>query len=899
MKKVSLSKASKSNFNRKREILGRKDASYRRLKPIAATVMCALATGATPVAAQELEEIIVTATRRAESAMDIPYNISVLSADELERRRAIGYSDLSRMVAGLAMIDQGAVVRNVNNSSVLRGINAQGTLNNQGFGQTGASAVSTYLDETPVFFSLTLKDMERIEVLRGPQGTLYGSGALGGTIRFIPKKPDLEKGLDWKIDTFVDFPEDSDEVGFGADIMVNLPVSDTFGVRVAGGYVEEGGFIDAIGRVQVDADRVPVPQIAGDLNSGLILDPAKDVNDTKSWWLRATALWQPTDEINVTFRYQHEDREQDDEQVVNPFAGGVLDNSVGDNPATPEVETFPGSFFANPLGCPDLAALGFVCGGPGGLTLFPNGGTTYPATNANENILGQSAPYETDIDLLSLDLNIDFGFATLTSATSYYELDDLDVHSQGGFFEKVAAPGSPGFMAYYGYYPRWTAVNTEFHEVDGFVEEVRLISNWDKRWDFVVGAFYQDVEHTFDFESISPGFFEFCGQAGITIPTAPGCLFVPGFQGFNPQLVDLVATLDRTLEFEDIALFGEFTFHITDKWDITGGVRGFWQQIDHTFLLTLPYLGPYGASDQTDLLGTTFIETSSDFADHILKFNTSYEITDNLMAYFTWAEGFRRGGANATPTAGVFASLPEFTTYDPDEVTNWEVGLKGRLWGKVEFTTAFYFIEWDRFQFEDVTPSSIPGVVFNGDEAESIGVEIQARSQLTDQLSLDIGYAFTDAQVTKDFAVLDLPIFALLTGQGPVPGVQTFEGDAMPGVPKHSVTLGADYEHPLPWSGWTAKFHVDGSFRDDTVSSFNDISNFGRSFFELDSFWIWNASLVLDSGSNWSASLFVRNIGNEEGITGGLAEGDLSERGARFYVAKPRTIGLGFSYSYY
>ena len=142
-------------------------------------------------AAQEstgvLDEIIVTATRRDESVQDVPYNIQAISAQTLQLTGAIDQSDFARMIPGLSMVDRGA---RDGVEFVLRGLTTGS--NSGSIGQT----TTTYVDDTQVdlyygLLDLKLLDVERIEVLRGPQGTLYGGGAIGGTIRYISTPPDL------------------------------------------------------------------------------------------------------------------------------------------------------------------------------------------------------------------------------------------------------------------------------------------------------------------------------------------------------------------------------------------------------------------------------------------------------------------------------------------------------------------------------------------------------------------------------------------------------------------------------------------------------------------------------------------------------------------------------------
>ena len=168
-----MKKSSKSRASRK----GSRVSETARfiLTPLAAGILTA-----TQAPAQELEEIIVTATRRAQTVLDIPYNISAFSEEDLNRARTATLSDLTRLVSGLFTIDQDRGCGGANNNFVLRGLNAQSGTNQQDFPHFSDPTVSTYLGETPVFFPMSIKDIERVEVLRGPQGTLYGSSSAGG-----------------------------------------------------------------------------------------------------------------------------------------------------------------------------------------------------------------------------------------------------------------------------------------------------------------------------------------------------------------------------------------------------------------------------------------------------------------------------------------------------------------------------------------------------------------------------------------------------------------------------------------------------------------------------------------------------------------------------------------------
>ena len=310
------------------------------LTPLAAGIL-----SATPAPAQELEEVVVTATRRAKTVLEVPYNISAFTASDMKRAGTTTMADLTRLVPGLFTIDQGPAIRGANNNFSLRGLNSQSGTNNTDFPQFAAPTVSTYIGETPVFFPITIRDIERVEVLRGPQGTLYGSSSAGGTIRFIPKRPEFD-GLTVDVSTEVSVTDSSDELNYGFDGAFNIPlVEDRLAVRVAAGYEQLGGFIDAntlavtesIANSPSDLLGTPVPRVPGDITSGFVLDSEDDTNDYDNWYVRASVLWQVTDSAEALFSYHRQESSEDDIQGSNlGFTGGDFDNSV---------VRYPGSLF--------------------------------------------------------------------------------------------------------------------------------------------------------------------------------------------------------------------------------------------------------------------------------------------------------------------------------------------------------------------------------------------------------------------------------------------------------------------------------------------------------------------------------------------------------------------------
>ena len=211
---------------------------------IAAAVSAALA-GSQSAAAQELEEIVVTATRRATTVQDVPYNVSAYAGDSLEQREITALGEFVRHVPGLSFNDVGLREAGNNSTLVMRGLSAEPQSGAGEIPNLARPTVSTYVGETPVYYSLKLTDIERIEVLRGPQGTLYGSGSLGGTLRIIPRKPDTSR-FESRVRAGGSSTADADDLNYDVDAMLNVPIGDSAAFRLSAGYEQVAGFVDAV-----------------------------------------------------------------------------------------------------------------------------------------------------------------------------------------------------------------------------------------------------------------------------------------------------------------------------------------------------------------------------------------------------------------------------------------------------------------------------------------------------------------------------------------------------------------------------------------------------------------------------------------------------------------------------
>ncbi|QIB66115.1 TonB-dependent receptor domain-containing protein [Kineobactrum salinum] len=253
-------------------------------------------------------------------------------------------------------------------------------------------------------------------------------------------------------------------------------------------------------------------------------------------------------------------------------------------------------------------------------------------------------------------------------------------------------------------------------------------------------------------------------------------------------------------------------------------------------------------------------------------------MNDDTKLYFTWAEGFRRGGANA-----IYVNLgadPNLLTYEPDTATNWEVGFKGAIKNFATYSIAGFYIDWEGFQFSGTEPVNKNLFVGNGEEARSVGVESELMGYLGSHARISLGYTYTDAEVTEDF----------LISPGD-PATRVSSGDPLPGTPKHMITAMIDYTLSVD-NASELIFRLNGSYRSKTVNAFNPVDfNYAR----IAGFGMLNGAVTYRRDS-WDVSLFIDNLSNEEGATTGLFTPYFPQEMATRQIARPRTVGLRFTF---
>lgn len=757
-----------------------------------------------------VEKVTVTATRRAEDILDVPYNISAVQGSTIENAKMQDAPELLRTIPGVSVVDRGQRNNSVVDGVRIRGLNTDSSALGD-YAVSAANAVSTYVNDTPFFANFLLKDLERVEVLRGPQGTLYGSGSLGGTIRYITHAPDLGE-FNGTVAASGSQVNGSDSFGWSADATLNIPLGDEFALRLTGTRIDYPGLTDYVNLYDLDANGIPVaPSGVGSPDASYHVK--KDADTVDIWFGRATLLWKPSENFEATLVYAR----QSDE------IGGRRQQTLGSDG------------YGNPY-------------------------------DDYENGSIQLEPSSRDAEITSLEATWDLGFATLTSSTSRYDHTGESVSENTGFYAKA------GFLAFYYNYPRPMASAVRTYSDEAFVEEIRLVSDNEGPWDYIVGLYYMDQDRGSTQDSFLRGFKNwwdeaFCGFSG------PCMAAVTGDQDFKYRFKE---------NFVDRAVYGELTYHFTDALQLTGGLRYFSNEAKNDTIINLPLY--------SSLAGDVPAHYEVEEDKLLYKINGSWNFNDTSMIYATISEGYRRGGANAVPTTGFFAEDPGWLTYKSDSVTNYELGVKGTLADRMTYTAAIFYLDWKDAQLNTATPNWGFYAVQNAGNAVSKGLELALEGRTGDGFHYVLGYTYTSAELAENFYS---PTAAhTLIGR---------DGDRLPGIPEHSIQINADYTTPVG-DGFDLVARVSGYYQSDTENAISLSSKFKQT---LPEFQIWNlsASLVREE---WDLTLWMKNVFNEEGVTGVYTEAYMGSspavgyygNGSKELISLPRTVGLSAAYHF-
>ncbi len=668
--------------------------------PFAATTLAILAAfpAGTAIAQDEeddseryLEEIVVTGSGREALASEIAMNISAIPEGEL-RRRNIG--DVKELIADSVLISAPGNNNRLAESVTVRGLNVS-PVNANNIEFFTRSTLAYYLDWTPLpNIAYRIKDVARVESLLGPQGTLYGGGSLGGTIRYITNKPDPDR-FTFSANTNV-YQVKEGSLSHDTDFVVNAPLSDTVAVRASFAYLDDGGFTDRVGSpvwLTGDDARVPTP------------NPSQNLYEDDDWEETATGRIQLqadlTDTFTVNLAYAAQDQTAHGSRASSRLDVGVACDQVGPDCAFTR-ETAPFQV------------------------------DRYTVQSVHEEFTDR------DFELGSIDFDWDMGFATLHSSTAVYEdtrSGQGDYLNEGYLFYGILA-GIPPLLPDQTNQSAFIRYDNAY---EGFVHETRLTSLSSGRWQWIVGLYHTDNDSTLRFWEIFPGLDD-------AILEAYGCCD-PRVDFPEREFLDNGYSEVFDTNYQETAIYGELTYSFTDRLDVTVGARFFnWE--DETRKTISDYTGFLGINDD--------VSRGEDTGESIFKLGAAYRFTDSAFSYLTISEGFRRGGTNGFRDDGGEVVAVSTQVFEPDSTTNYELGFKGSFLDDGLYLQAnAYLIEWDNTQTyysQSILGFPLNGTT-NGPDAETRGIELALRYQVNDNVGVRWESAFTEGEFVEDRTV--------------------------------------------------------------------------------------------------------------------------------------------------
>ncbi len=644
-------------------------------------------------AAGGLQEVVVTATRREESLSRVPISVMALTEENLDARGIKDFSEVARFTPGVSFDTSGT------NNIAIRGIAGTG----------GAGTTGVYIDDTPIQMrALAFNpdealpksfDIDRVEVLRGPQGTLFGAGSEGGTVRYITTQPSVSRTSMYaraEVAT-TDNGAPSYEGGFA----VGGPLIDnTLGARITLWYRHDGGWVD-------------------DINPVTLAPVQSNANYVDNYLARLAFLWTPSDKWSLTPAIYYQDSKRND---INNFWPLYSDANAGKFVnADPTQRRVPDKFY--------LASLKIQ--GDLGAAQFISNTSYYDRTNQDG--------YEGTLYNLGFYQIYAYPPATLPLAP---------VPPQAAYPGAVPGPASYPLIDGNGIHlppgaRNYTSPSTVDNGQINISQEFRLqSSDPNARLLWTAGLFFSENRQSY-LEQIHDPMLSQLQNALIGDPNIADVFGV----GYDPAFPTDSYFLQTHAKDEQYAVFGEATFAATEQLKLTAGARFSKNKYSFDTFTGGPQL--FGPS-------TTGSGSNSENS-FTPKLSVQYQADPNNMFYATYAKGFRPGGANnPLPYAACSTDFQNFgianapTTYNSDTVDSYELGAKNNINNRIRIASSIYYIKWNNIQQVVVPPICEISFISNLGRAVSKGIDLELQAALTDSLALDLAAGYNSARYTQD-----------------------------------------------------------------------------------------------------------------------------------------------------
>ena len=740
--------------------------------------------------ASTISEVVVTAQRRSSTVQQTPISITAVTGADIRARGITSLAALVQDAPGVSLRSSGPGQTEYE----IRGLSATGG---------NSPTVGFYLDDVPltapasaengkVVIEPDLYDLGRVEVLRGPQGTLFGSSAMGGAIRLVSNQPDPTKYDASAQGTLSG--TDGGGLNNAENGMVNIPLLDgKAALRIVASEAHTSGWID---RVVVANGAFPLETgngtTRGDVAAAPVATDHRNVNDENLVGTRITLLWNPVENFTVT----------------------------------------PSLFYQRTT--------------QGGYNLFDSD----PGALAHYEPYDVAEPFADNFIMGALNAEYRMPLATLHSTTAYWDRREAQRQDEAENLQQAF-----GFPSFYPPAGLGQAAISETDRSKQFSQELRLTSNGNTRFQWIVGAFYSNFKSDWDVYSTVPGLAEF----GYT--------------------TDLLNSVEPT-KISQVAGFGEGSYRIIPTLTLTLGLRYYYYTSQLNTSIN-GFVGPTGTND------FFYAQGSENNHGALPKVNLSYEPNRDLTIYGTASEGFRPGGGNQPiPISGsalgseCLASLNALgrnsapTQFGPDSLWSFELGEKARLFNnRLTFNSDVYYERWNGIQQSIALSCGFP-YNDNAGTAGIYGTEVEAKYVIVPGLTLSTNLGYVHARIIKGSEEAN-----------------TVVGDQIQDSPDWTGSIFVNYTHDLP-AGYRLDARVENSYVGTRVEA--NYSQFQR----LPSYDLTNLRVSANK-ANYSVALFVNNILNKKAW---LSYNDSLSLNmpeySRVATNQPLTIGLDFNYHF-
>ena len=780
--------------------------------PLLAAIALATATSFTQ--AQMLEEVVVTAQKRTESLQDVPISVTAIQGDKLQSAGIANMSALADNVPNLFISDAA-----VNTSIYMRGM---GSGNNQAFEQSvGMYIDGIYMGRGRQYRS-PFMDVERVEVLRGPQGTLFGKNTVAGAINVTTASPDAGEDLNGSIAVAAE--ENGGKIVEG---YVSGAVTDNLALRFGGKWRETDGYLE-----------------------NLFLHTDEPALEETLY--RFTAVWQPTDTLDINFKYSHSEYDR----VGAPSTAKLFLDAEGRARDVPNASAFAGiAYAAIDNFFPDFAAATQK-----EFTTYKDNNLGFDGKTAQIGKNPEISENETDNLVLKADWDVaDMLFTSITGWSSYESLDGVDVD----------------------WLPLQFISRDDDQEFEQFSQEFRVTSPGGEFFDYVAGLYYEKSDLEIDrrvdvdtnFGGLTP---QLIGIDNLMIALSGGQYSANQIARSHAYQVDS----------DSWAVFGQGTFNLSDSLRVTVGLRYTEEnkEVDTSQFLSdsntgmsTPSLNPF--------LATIWAEAFNSYNYHFKEkretdkwlpsLNVQWDVLDDTMLYFSYSQGFKSGGFTSAddgepagyiagqapdPTDRVFTDSADAFEFEDEEVDAFEIGGKHTLLdGGMTLNWAAFYTEYDNLQV-----SVFKGVGFGVTNAASTivqGIEVDLNWQATDDLRLGASGGWLDSEF-DEYPTAPCTAIQLDVDQAcgtPVGFTNNdLSGQETTYAPEYTASLFFDYIADVGGNGM--EFFVGGELNySDEFSPDGDNDPLDR----IDSYSKTNLRLGLRSES-WEVMAYGRNIFDKE-----------------------------------